>query len=61
MEITVKVFKRPVKYNDKVTGKEKTFDALALEFPNGKTMDVRSDKYNYRVVDYLNELLEQKK
>ena len=57
MEITVKVFKRPVKYTDKKTGAEKSFDALALEFPNGQAMDVRSDKYNYRVVDYLKELI----
>ena len=56
-QITVKLLYRPVKYTDKKTGAEKSFDALCIEFTDGKTLDIKSDRYNYRTVDYLTELL----
>ena len=59
-EITVKLFKRQVKFTDKKSGAEKSFDQLAIEFPNGKSIDIKTDRFNYRTTDYLLELLDQK-
>ena len=55
MEITVKVLR--VKYNRKDGTQGET---LALEFENGKQIRMFEDRWNYRIVDFLNELLDGK-
>ena len=56
MEITVKVLR--VKYNRKDGTQGET---LALEFENGKQIRLFEDKWNYRIVDFLNDLLNKRR
>ena len=59
IEMTVKFAKEKVNYNDKETGKQKAFDKIVMELPNGKTMEIKSNQWNYRVVDYIKDEIEQ--
>ena len=42
IEMTVKFSKEKVSYKDKETGKEKQFDKIMMELPNGKKMEMKS-------------------
>jgi hypothetical protein len=55
METTIQIVR--VKYTRKDGSQG---EALELEFGNGKKMRLFEDKWNYRIVDYLNELLDGK-
>ena len=55
METTIKVLR--VKYNKKDGTQGET---LALEFANGKQIRLFEDRWNYRIIDFLNEMLNGK-
>jgi hypothetical protein len=58
MEITVKVFRTKFTFTSKKDGTQKESEVLALEFGNGKQIRLFEDKWNYRTIDYLNDLLD---
>ena len=60
IEMTVTFTKEQVNYKDKTTGEAKSFEKLLMVTPNGKSMEIRNDRFNYRVVDYINELIDEK-
>ena len=55
METTIKILRTKYNKKDGTQG-----EALTLEFANGKQMRVFEDKWNYRIVDFLNDLLDGK-
>lgn len=55
-EIVVKVEKSVIKWTDKKTNAEKQMECIKLIFANGTTLNVVSDRFNYRTYDYLKEV-----
>jgi hypothetical protein len=60
MEITVKISKGKISYTSKKDGSAKQAECVVVEFENGKTINLFADRFNYRTVDYLNDLLDGK-
>ena len=60
IEMTVKFTKEKVNYKDKETGEQKKFDKLVMELSNGKKMELKSNQWNYKVVDYISDLVDGK-
>jgi hypothetical protein len=59
-EITVKISNGKIGYKDKTDGLAKEMGCVVLEFPNGKTTNLISNRFNYRVYDYLTDLINGK-
>ena len=60
IEVTVKFAKEKVNYTDKATKEQKQFDKLVMELPNGKKIEIKSNEWNYRTVDYIYDLVDGK-
>jgi hypothetical protein len=60
MEITVKISKGKINYTSKKDGSAKSADCVVVEFEKDKTINLFADRFNYRTVDYLNDLLDGK-
>jgi len=60
IEVTVKFAKEKVNYTDKGTKEQKQFDKLVMELPNGKKMEIKSNEWNYRTVDFIGDLVDGK-
>ena len=58
-DVTVKINKGQINYKDKDTGESKSMDCVELEFPNGAKTNLVSSRFNYRVYDYLIDLIEK--
>ena len=59
-EITIKISKARHKYKCKETGEQKEMDYVQFEFPNGKTDKYLSNRFNYRIYDYLVDVIDGK-
>ena len=59
-EITVKISKGKHSYKDKESGQQKEMDYIQFEFPNGKTDKYLSNRFNYRIYDYLLDVIDGK-
>jgi len=59
-ETTIKVMRSKFSYTSKKDGSQRESDVLVLEFANGRQMRLFEDKYNYRIIDYLNDLVDDK-
>lgn len=55
--VTVGLSKSVINYKDKKDGSDKKMECVVLEFPNGSTTNVISSRFNYRVYDYLLDLI----
>ena len=60
IEMTVKFAKEKVDYTDKKTNEKKQFDKLVMELPNGKKIEIKSNEWNYRTVDFISDLVDGK-
>ena len=60
MEINVKISKVKIAYKDKKTGADKELKCIEFTLPNESTFNFVSDRFNYRVYDYLNDLIDGK-
>jgi hypothetical protein len=52
-EINVKISKGEITFKDKESGELKKIEYVVLEFPNGKSINLTTNRFNYRVYDYL--------
>ena len=60
IELKVKFAKEKVNFKDKVTSEQRQFDKLVMELPNGKKMELKENQWNYKVVDYISDLVDGK-
>jgi len=58
-DVTVKISKGQINFKDKKDGSDKSMNCIVLEMPNGATTNFVSDRFNYRVYDYLLDLIEK--
>jgi len=59
-EIKVKISKGKVGYTSKKDGTAREMDCIVMDFGNDKQTKLFADRFNYRVFDYLNDLLDGK-
>jgi len=55
MELSVKVLRAKYNKKDGTQG-----ESLVLEFANGKQIKLFEDRWNYRIIDFLNDMLDGK-
>ena len=58
MEVKVKISKGVINYKDKETGESKSMECVELEFPNAAKTNLVSSRFNYRVYDYLIDIID---
>ena len=59
-EITIKISKGKHGYKCKESGQTKEMEFIQFEFPNGKTDKYLSNRFNYRIYDYLLDVIDGK-